>query len=227
MRFIFDPAPTVAVPILGTDALFPVHRVYCVGRNYAEHAREFGNDPADPAFFFQKSPDNLVPAGGEARYPSMTADLQYEVELVVALKSGGQNLPVDETLDLVFGYAVGIDLTRRDLQAEAKKLRRPWDTAKSFEQSAPIGPIVTAESIGHPERGTISLDVNGTLRQRGDLGDMLWGVPHIIANLSMYYELRAGDLIFTGTPSGVGPTVRGDRLHAHIDNVGDLAVGIA
>ncbi len=226
MSFAFDPPPIVALPILGTDDLFPVHRVYCVGRNYAEHAREFGNDPTEPPFFFQKNPDSLVLSPHEVEYPPMTDDLQYEVELVAALHKGGRAIPESDALNHVFGYAVGIDLTRRDLQAEAKRLRRPWEIAKAFEQSAPIGPIVTAESIGHPARGSISLDLNGTLRQRGDLADMSWGVPKLIATLSGYFDLRAGDLVFTGTPAGVGPVVRGDRLHAHIDLIGDLAVTI-
>jgi fumarylpyruvate hydrolase len=226
MGFVFDPPPTVALPILGTNDLFPVHRVYCVGRNYAEHAREFGNDPTEPPFFFQKNPDNLVVSPHEVEYPPMTADLQYEVELVAVLKSGGRNLPEGDALEHVYGYAVGVDLTRRDLQSEAKRLRRPWEVAKAFEQSAPIGPIATAENIGHPARGLISLDLNGVLRQRADLAEMNWGVPRLIANLSAYFDLRAGDVIFTGTPAGVGPTVRGDRLHAHIDNIGDLAVRI-
>jgi fumarylpyruvate hydrolase len=226
MAFVFDPPPRVALPILGTDDLLPVHRVYCVGRNYAEHAREFGNDPTEPPFFFQKNPDSLVLAPHEVEYPPMTGDLQYEVELVVALHSGGRDIPDSDALNHVFGYAVGIDMTRRDLQAEAKRLRRPWEIAKAFEQSAPIGPIVMAPSIGHPARGAISLDLNGTLRQRGDLVDMSWDVPKLIANLSSYFDLRAGDLIFTGTPAGVGPVNRGDRIHAHIDLVGDLAVTI-
>jgi fumarylpyruvate hydrolase len=197
-----------------------------VGRNYAEHAREFGNDPADRPFFFQKSPDSLVLEGHDAAYPTMTSDLHYEVELVVALHSGGTAIPASAALNHVFGYAIGIDLTRRDLQAKAKEQRRPWDVAKSFDQSAPIGALVPAENIGHPARGDISLDVNGTLRQRADLADMIWSVPQLIANLSLYYELRRGDLIFSGTPAGVGPTVRGDRLHGHIDGVGDLSVSI-
>jgi len=226
MQYIFPPPPIVALPVLGVDSLFPVHRVYCVGRNYAEHAREFGNDPGDPPFFFLKNPDNLASATHEISYPPMTNDLQYEVELVVAIQRGGRNLTVDDALGHVFGYAVGIDLTRRDLQAEAKRLSRPWAVAKAFEQSAPIGLIVSAENIGHPSRGLISLDLNGTLRQRGDLSEMLWGVPQIISSLSTYFDLAAGDVIFTGTPAGVGPTVRGDRLHAHIDNVGDLKVEI-
>jgi fumarylpyruvate hydrolase len=226
MSFVFDPPPRVALPILGTDSLFPVHRVYCVGRNYAEHAREFGNDPAEPPFFFQKNVDSLVLSPFEVEYPSMTSDLQYEVELVVALKSGVRDIPDSDALRHVFGYAVGIDMTRRDLQADAKQKRRPWEVAKAFEQSAPIGPIVMAESIGHPARGAISLDLNGMLRQNADLADMSWDVPKLIANLSGFFDLRAGDLIFTGTPAGVGPVARGDRLHAHIDLVGDLAVTI-
>lgn len=226
MDFVFDPPPVVAVPILGSDTSFPVHRIYCVGRNYAEHAREFGNDPADPPFFFQKSADAIVLESQDVRYPSATSDLHYEVEMVVALGGGGRNMSASDALSHVFGYAVGIDLTRRDLQAKAKELRRPWDVAKSFDQSAPIGAIVPAANIGHPARGLISLDVNGTIRQQADLADMTWKVPDLIANLSVYYELKPGDLIFTGTPAGVGPAVRGDRLHCHIDGIGDLAVSI-
>ncbi len=226
MYFIFDPPPAVAVPILGSESFYPVHRIYCVGRNYAEHAREFGNDPAEPPFFFQKNLDSLVSEGRDVRYPSMTSDLHFEVELVVGLGTGGSDIPASDALNHVFGYAVGIDLTRRDLQAKAKEQRRPWDVAKSFDQSAPIGPIVMAESIGHPSRGVISLDLNGTLRQQADIADMIWGVPQLIANLSLYYELKPGDLIFTGTPAGVGPTVPGDRLHGHIDGIADVSVSI-
>lgn len=226
MKFVFDPPPPVAVPILASDQWFPVHRIYCVGRNYAEHAREFGNDPADPPFFFQKSVDAIVLEGHDVHYPSATSDLHYEIELVVALGGGGRDMTASDALSHVYGYALGIDLTRRDLQAKAKELRRPWEVAKSFDQSAPIGKIVPAQNIGHPSRGVISLDVNGTLRQKADLSDMTWKVPDLIANLSVFYELRPGDLIFTGTPAGVGPTVPGDRLHGHIDGIGDLAVSI-
>jgi fumarylpyruvate hydrolase len=226
VSFVFDPPPAVALPILGTGDLFPVHRVYCVGRNYAEHAREFGNDPTEPPFFFQKNPDSLVLSPFEVEYPPMTADLQYEVELVVALKSGARDIPNSDSLNHVFGYAVGIDMTRRDLQSEAKRQKRPWEIAKAFEQSGPISPIVMAETIGHPVRGAITLDLNGMLRQSADLADMSWDVPNLIANLSGYFDLCAGDLIFTGTPAGVGPVARGDRIHAHIDLVGDIAVTI-
>lgn len=226
MSFAFDPPPIVALPILGTDDLFPVHRVYCVGRNYAEHAREFGNDPTEPPFFFQKNVDSLVLSPHEVEYPPKTHDLQFEVELVVALGDGGRGISESNALQRVFGYAVGIDFTRRDLQAEAKQQRRPWEVAKAFEQSAPIGAIVMAETIGHPASGAISLDLNGEVRQSADLSEMSWSVPKLIANLSGYFDLRAGDLIFTGTPAGVGPVKRGDRLHAHIDLVGDLAVTI-
>lgn len=217
--------PSLAVA--GTTDRFPVRRIYCIGRNYAEHVREMGGDPSrEPPIFFTKPADALVPDQGTVPYPPATRALHYEVELVVALGQGGRNVAPERALDLVFGYAVGLDLTRRDLQAEAKAKGQPWDMAKGFDGSAPCGVLQPASAVGHPERGAIWLKVNDVLRQQGDLADMIWSVPRIVAALSGLVELAAGDLIFTGTPEGVGPLEPGDRLHAHIDGVGGLSVTI-
>ena len=224
MAYVFAPPRQPALPIRGSDQLFPVHRIYCVGRNYAEHAREMGSDPdREPPFFFQKNADNVV-TSGTLPYPSQTSDLHFEIELVVALKSGGANIEAADALAHVYGYAVGLDMTRRDLQNAAKKTGRPWEVGKAFERSAPCTPIVPAAAIGHPSKGSIWIDVNGERRQTGDLAQMIWDIPHQIAFLSALFELAAGDLIFTGTPAGVGSTKAGDRLHGHVDGVGDLKV---
>ena len=223
MELFQTPRPTVGIE--GSDDRYPVHRIYCVGRNYAAHAREMGNDPdREPPFYFMKPADAVVPGGGPVAYPPRTAELHHEVELVAALGEGGSNVAPAEALELVFGYAVGIDLTRRDLQAEAKKLGRPWDTGKSFEQAAPVSAIRPAASIGHPAGGRIWLTVNDELRQQGDIADMIWSVAEAIAELSTYYVLAPGDLLYTGTPSGVGAVARGDRLRAGIDGVGELEI---
>jgi fumarylpyruvate hydrolase len=223
MTFLFPPPAQIAVPVRGSAQLFPVHRVYCVGRNYAAHAVEMGHDPdKEPPFFFQKNPDNLVPGGGEFPYPSATHDVHHEIELVVALGAGGADIPVERALDAVFGYAVGLDMTRRDLQGEAKKLGRPWEVGKAFEYSAPCTEIVPASAIGHPESGAVWLTVNGELRQEGDLNQLIWKVPEVVSYLSGLFTLQPGDLIFSGTPSGVGPVARGDRLRGHIVGIGDL-----
>ena len=218
-------APDVTtVPVVGRDAVFPVARVFCVGRNYAEHAIEMGHDPdREPPFFFMKPADAVVPPG-RLPFPTQTQDLHFEVELVVALGKGGREIPEDEALDHVFGYAVGLDMTRRDMQAEAKKLSRPWDMSKGFDQSAPTGPMRAADEIGHPERGAVWLRVNDELRQEGDLDQQIWKVPETISYLSTLVALRAGDLIMTGTPKGVGRAEPGDHLHGHIDGVGDVTV---
>ncbi|WP_277024580.1 fumarylacetoacetate hydrolase family protein [Paracoccus hibiscisoli] len=221
--FIIAPQQQVSVPVRGTSDRFPVHRIYCVGRNYAAHAVEMGHDPdKEPPFFFQKSPSNLVTDGRDFSYPPATEDVHHEIELVVALVSGGSNIPVAEALDHVFGYGVGLDMTRRDIQAELKRMSRPWDAAKAFEQSAPCSEIVPASQIGHPERGAIWLKINGEIRQEGDLDQLIWKTAEVIAHLSGLFELRAGDLIMTGTPSGVGSVHRGDKLHGHVEGVGDL-----
>jgi fumarylpyruvate hydrolase len=224
--YAVEPSPQVVLPIVGSTQLFPVHRIYCVGRNYADHAIEMGGDPnREPPFFFQKNPDNLV-RDGRFPYPLASTSVHHEIELVVALGRGGTAIPVDHALRCVFGYAVGIDMTRRDLQDTAKDLRRPWEVAKAFEASAPCGPLQSAGTIGHPSAGAITLDVNGQQRQAGDLGQMIWKVPEIIATLSGLFALKPGDLIFTGTPAGVGAVARGDTMRGHIDAVGDIEVHV-
>lgn len=224
--FVIDVPKIPALPVAGTDALFPVRRVYCIGRNYAAHAVEMGHDPnKEPPFFFQKNPDNLD-ASGTFPYPGKTADVHHEVELAVVLKSGGSGIAVADALSHVYGYAVALDMTRRDLQAVAKDMGRPWDTAKAFEHSAPIGPVIPASICGHPQAGSITLTVNGTLRQSGDLNQMIWKIPEMIAYLSEYFTLAAGDVILTGTPSGVGPVVRGDRLEASVEGFAPFTVEV-
>jgi fumarylpyruvate hydrolase len=225
MTFLF-PAPTQpSLAVVGTEARFPVRRIYCVGQNYATHAREMGGDPdRDPPFFFSKPTDALVPGGGEVAYPPATANLHHEVELVVALDRGGRNLSVEESLSCVLGYAVGLDLTRRDLQARAKEQGRPWDLAKGFDQSAPVSAVLPVAGQGHPTQGAIWLQVNGVERQRGDLAQLTWGVAEVISHLSAYVALAPGDLIFTGTPAGVGILLPGDQVRCGIDGVGQLAI---
>jgi fumarylpyruvate hydrolase len=226
MTYVFAPPRQPSLPIKDSTQHFPVHRIYCVGRNYAEHAREMGSDPdREPPFFFQKNPDNLL-TSRELPYPPQTADLHFEVELVVALKSGGIDIAPADALSHVYGYAVGLDMTRRDLQNAAKKTGRPWEVGKAFEHSAPCSAIVQAASIGHLERGAIWIDVNGERRQTGDLSQMIWSIPDQIVFLSRLFALAPGDLIFTGTPAGVGSTKRGDRLHGHVAGVGDLEVAV-
>ncbi len=214
-----------SLPVTGRDEVIPIRRIYCVGRNYAAHAVEMGSDPdREPPFFFAKPADAIVAGGGKIPYPPLTEDLQHEMELVVVLGSGGRDIPVEQALDHVFGYAAGLDMTRRDLQAEAKKTGRPWDMGKGFDYSAPCSPVRPASEIGHPAEGAIWLKVNGATRQSGDLNQQIWKVEEAIAYLSRFVALAAGDLIFTGTPAGVGPVVRGDRLEGHIDRVGDISV---
>jgi len=225
--YVFEPAPPAAIPVAGQETLFPVRRIYCVGRNYAAHAREMGKDPdREPPFFFMKPADAIVPGGGKVKYPPGTADLHHEIELVVALDRGGSDIPVAKALEHVFGYAVGLDLTRRDLQSEAKKAGRPWDFGKSFDQSAPITAMYPVATHGHHASGSITLHVNGTLRQQGDLSEMIWSVPDTIAYLSQYYRLEPGDLIFTGTPAGVGAVVPGDKLVGRVEGLAELSVEI-
>ena len=225
MNYAIPLPDPVTLPIDGTDAVFPVARVFCVGRNYAEHAVEMGHDPdREPPFFFMKPAVAVVPGGGSLPFPSATDDLHHEIELVVALRAGGANISVDDALGHVFGYAVGLDMTRRDLQSKAKQMGRPWDMGKGFDSSAPIGILRTSESIDHPAAGSIWLHVNGEPRQEGDLAQQIWKVPETIAFLSTLVELRPGDLIMTGTPAGVGRVVAGDRLTGHIDGVGELEV---
>jgi fumarylpyruvate hydrolase len=225
MSYAFPPPPQPALPIQGSDTLFPIHRIYCVGRNYAEHTREMGGDTKDPPFFFQKNADNIA-IDGKFPYPPATSNVHFEIELVVALKSGGVNIKAGDAMKHVFGYAVGIDMTRRDLQDAAKKLARPWEVAKAFEHSAPVGALVPAGRVASPSKGAIWLEVNGERRQAGDLSQMIWDIPSQIAFLSGLFELRAGDVIFTGTPSGVGAIKKGDKMKGHIDGVGELEVTV-
>jgi len=226
--YVFKPAPVPTLPVAGSQALFPVHRIYCVGRNFADHAIEMGHDPnKEPPFFFQKNPDTLVLPGHDFPYPSESNDVHHEAELVVALKSGGNNIPLDKALDCVYGYAVGLDMTRRDLQGEAKKLGRPWETGKAFESSAPCGPLHPVEKIGHPTEGALWCKVNGELRQSGDLNQMIWKVPEMISYLSKLFTLQPGDLIFAGTPAGVGGIVRGDVMVAHVEGVDEITFKVA
>jgi fumarylpyruvate hydrolase len=227
MSFVFAPHAVTTVAVNGTTQRFPVHRIYCVGRNYAAHAREMGNDPErEPPFFFSKPADAIVPNHASVAYPPRTADLHHEIELVIALGKGGRNIALAQALEHVFGYAVGNDLTRRDLQSAAKDQGRPWDTAKGFDGSAPITAITPAAVVGHPVRGRIWLNVNGQPRQQGDLADLIWSVAEIIAELSTLFELAAGDLIFSGTPAGVGPVRPGDRLQGGIDGLDTLVTTI-
>jgi fumarylpyruvate hydrolase len=224
--YAVDPAPLTVLPVEGSDLAFPVRRVYCVGRNFAAHAIEMGSDPdREPPFFFQKNPDNLL-VGGEFPYPVASNDVHHEIEMVVALKQGGSDIPLDKALDHVYGYAVGLDMTRRDLQGKAKDTGRPWEVGKAFEASAPCTPIVPAAKIGHPAAGAVTLDINGERRQTGDLNQMIWKVPEMISYLSGLFTLAPGDVIFAGTPSGVGPVKRGDRLVGRVEGVGTLEVRV-
>ena len=227
-NYVFTPEPVPTMPVAGTDALFPVHRIYCVGRNFADHAVEMGHDPnKEPPFFFQKNPDTLVPPGRDFPYPSESKDVHHEIELIVALHKGGTDIAVESALDHVFGYGVGLDMTRRDLQGEAKKAGRPWETGKAFEASAPCSVLHPVSKVGHPTAGAIWLKVNGELRQNGDLNQMLWKVPEMIAYLSRLFELKAGDLIFAGTPAGVGAVVKSDVMTGHVDGVDAITVKVA
>ncbi|MDW4497130.1 fumarylacetoacetate hydrolase family protein [Sulfitobacter sp. D35] len=220
------PAPQVPSIPTRDGGTFPVRRVYCVGRNFAAHAVEMGHDPdrEDP-FFFQKNPDNLD-ASGDFPYPPNSSDVHHEVELLVALKSGGSNIALENALDHVWGYAVSLDMTRRDLQGQMKKAGRPWEIGKAFERSGPVAPLVPAADIGHPDQGRIALNVNGEPRQEGDLNQMIWKVPEMIAYLSEYFTLAPGDVIMSGTPAGVAAVVRGDVMEATIEGVGSLRVKV-
>ena len=225
-RYAIDAPPQAAIPVAGSDALFPVRRVYCIGRNYAAHAVEMGHEPdREPPFFFQKNPDSLD-ASGEFPYPPMTSDVHHEMELLVALKSGGRNIPAERALDHVWGYALALDMTRRDLQSAAKTAGRPWEVAKSFERSAPVGPLHPVAEVGHPSAGRVELKVNGALRQEGDLNQMIWKVPETISYLSDYFTLAAGDVILSGTPAGVAAVEPGDMMEGAIEGLGDLIVRV-
>lgn len=226
--YVFTPPEQATLSVAGSAERFPVHRVYCVGRNYAAHAVEMGHDPdKEPPFFFQKNPDNLIADASEFPYPKASEDVHHEIELLVALKSGGEDIAVETALDCVFGYGVSLDMTRRDLQGQMKKLGRPWEIGKSFEMSAPAGPIMPVSKVGHPDSGDIWLKVNDQIRQTGDLNQMIWKTPEMISILSTLFTLQPGDVILTGTPSGVGPVQRGDRMHGHVAGVGDLKLTVS
>ena len=223
--FVIPVPPVAAIPVVG-GGQFPVRRVYCIGRNYAAHAIEMGHDPDREApFFFQKNAENLD-TSGEFPYPPKSADVHHEVELLVALKSGGRNIPVDSAMEHVWGHAVALDMTRRDLQGAAKQQGRPWEIGKAFERSAPVGPLYPVSATGPLADGRIELMVNGAVTQQGNLNQMIWKVPEMISYLSEYFELAAGDVILSGTPSGVGPVRRGDRMEATIEGLGSLAVTV-
>ena len=225
-KYVVSPPPQPTLPVAGSDKVFPVRRIWCVGRNYVEHIREMGQDERLPPFYFAKFADMIVPDGGSVPYPSLTKDMHHEIELVVALRSGGRNIPVEKANDAIYGYAVGIDLTRRDLQIASRDLKRPWEVGKSFDHSAPLGAVVPVEKTGYLTSGKIVLKCNGKIRQDGDLNQLIWNVPEIIANLSTIVELQAGDVIMTGTPAGVAATVAGDTLECEIEKVGKLTVKI-
>jgi len=225
--YVIDQPVLTLLPVEGETGKFPVRRIYCIGRNYAAHTIEMGGDPnREEPFFFQKNAQN-ADTSGTFPYPPETSDVHHEIEMVVALKSGGANIAVEDALDHVYGYGVGIDMTRRDLQAVAKDQRRPWEPGKAFERSAPMTALVPAAKIGHPDRGRVELKVNGVVKQEGDLGQMIWKVPEMIAYLSRFYDIAAGDLIMSGTPSGVGPVARGDTVECSIEGVGSLTVTVA
>jgi len=236
--YVIPPPPQPALPVAGETpgsersereaGLFPVRRIWCVGRNYADHAREMGHDPdREPPFFFAKPADAIVPSGATIPYPPATEDLHHEIELVVAIGRGGADIAAADALGHVWGYAVGLDMTRRDLQAAAKKLQRPWEMGKAFDRSAPIGALAPAARIGHPARGAIGLRVNGVVRQAGDLAQQIWTVAETIAHLSRLVALAPGDLIMTGTPAGVGAVAPGDVLEGWIEGVGEVRVAYA
>ena len=224
-EFVIPVPPIASLPVKGGGE-FPLRRVYCIGRNYAAHAVEMGHDPdREPPFFFQKNPNNLD-ASGVFPYPDQSEDVHHEVELLVALKSGGTDIPVASALDHVWGYAPSLDMTQRDLQGVAKKMGRPWEIGKAFERSAPVGPLQSVAQVGHLDQGAIELRVNGAVKQSGDLNQMIWKVPEMIAYLSRFFELAAGDVILSGTPSGVGPVAREDVMDVKITGLDDLTVKV-
>ncbi len=226
-EFVVNAPPAPYLPVSGSDARFPIHRIYCVGRNYAAHAIEMGHDPdKELPFFFQKNPDNLVLNNGDFPYPPKSNSVHHEIELVAAIGKGGSEIELDDALDHVWGYAVGLDMTRRDLQGEMKKAGRPWEIGKAFEHSAPCSAVVPASEIGHPSEGAVELLVNGEVRQEGNLNQLIWKVPEIVSYLSGLFELQPGDLIMTGTPAGVGPVERGDLMECRIEGVGVLSTRV-
>jgi fumarylpyruvate hydrolase len=216
-QYVIEPVVLPSLPVAGDTRRFAVNRIYCVGRNYADHAREMGHDPdREPPFFFMKPASAIVTDGADMQYPSLSNDVHHEIEMVVAIGKGGANIAADKALEHVYGYGVGLDMTRRDLQGEAKKMGRPWDTGKAFDQSAPCSALVPVAQCGHPSKGSIRLMVNGEVRQEGDLNQLIWNVPDTIAYLSTLFTLQPGDLIFSGTPAGVAPIKKGDVLEGEV-----------
>jgi fumarylpyruvate hydrolase len=216
-QYVIEPVTLPSLPVAGDTRRFAVNRIYCVGRNYADHAREMGHDPdREPPFFFMKPASAIVTDGADMQYPSLSNDVHHEIEMVVAIGKGGANIAGDKALEHVYGYGVGLDMTRRDLQGEAKKMGRPWDTGKAFDQSAPCSALVPVTQCGHPAQGSVRLMVNGEVRQEGDLNQLIWNVPDTIAYLSTLFTLQPGDLIFSGTPAGVGPIKKGDVLEGEV-----------
>ena len=226
MSFVIPAPPPTSVEVTGTDDRFPVRRIYCIGRNYLAHRKEMGHDDRKPPFYFQKPADALLETGGEFPYPSQSENVHFEIELVVAIAKGGVNISIEDALDHVYGYGLGIDMTRRDIQSKAKQDGKPWESAKSFDHSAPISPIRPASEIGHPESGRIWLAVNGEVRQDSDLNLQIWNVQEGISHLSKLYQVAPGDLIYTGTPDGVGPINPGDLITAGIDGIGELEIKV-
>jgi fumarylpyruvate hydrolase len=231
MNYAFEPSAPVSIPMADGKTHFPVRRIYCVGRNYAAHVREMGFDPErEPPFFFCKPTDSVVPAdpSADARipYPSQTSDYHFEMELVVAIGTAGRDIPIEKANDHIFGYAVGLDMTRRDIQVEARKAGRPWEVGKAFDQSAPIGLLHTAAVVGHPVTGDLWLQVDGKSRQRSDIAKLIWSVPEIVSRLSNFFELQPGDLVFTGTPDGIGPVLRGETMRGGIAGIGEIQVKV-
>ncbi len=227
MRYVFSDFQQPSAAVQGIQARFPVRRIYLVGRNYAAHAKEMGHDPnREKPFFFQKPSDALLPSGSDFPYPPLSSNVHHEIEMVVAMQSGGRDIDVNDALNHVYGYAVGIDITRRDLQQQMKAQGRPWEAGKAFDNSAPITDIVPVSTCGHPERGRVWLKVNEKLRQEGDLNQLIWSVPEIITTLSTLWSLEAGDLIFTGTPAGVGPILPGDLMTGGVEGVGTIKTNV-
>src|SRR6476620_9096585 len=227
-KYVIDIGPVPSLPVEGSDLRFPVGRIYCVGRNYADHAREMGHDPdREPPFFFMKAANSIVQNGSTISYPVGTKDVHHEIEMVVAIAKGGANIPVGKALEHVWGYGVGLDMTRRDLQGEAKKMGRPWEMGKAFDNSAPCTALVPAAQSGHPAKGAIWLKVNGAVKQKGDLAELIWNIPETISYLSGLITLLPGDLIYSGTPAGVGPVKPGDQLEGHVDGFADLTITYA
>lgn len=224
--FVFPPAPVAAIPVQDSEQIYAVSRIFCVGRNYAAHAREMGMDARETPFYFCKNPQHLMLSGQAMSYPPGTADLHHEIELVIALGREAHQIETGQAWDCIWAYACGLDMTRRDLQAEAKSKGRPWSFAKDFEQAAVIGPLVPASKVGRLKEGRVQLCVNGQLRQDGNLNELIWSLPEIVANLSCFYHLKPGDLIYTGTPAGVGAVAAGDRLQGEIEGVGGISLEI-